>query len=186
MDISDRIKIARIRCGLTQELLTEKINVSGSTVARWEQGKSEPRAAELAALSDVLGVSTDYLIKGVEPADVIKENSGVVISKNENTTVGNITNAPAAPAAVPPIPPLPLEMKYDKHGCPTTQYWASIVDEALRMSDNPSIYRHRNAAAIQDALYGLVRAEAVIRHIISTDPICHHLRDDASLQPAAN
>lgn len=98
MSIAERIKTARVRCGLTQELLTEKMSVSGSTIARWEQGKGFPRADELAALSDVLGVSTDYLIKGQEPVTVDVINSTI---QNNVTGDNNITTAPIAADSAP-------------------------------------------------------------------------------------
>ena len=47
--------------GLTQEALAEELDVAVSTVARWEQGATAPRAWQRRRLAEVLGVSLDDL-----------------------------------------------------------------------------------------------------------------------------
>ena len=58
------IRLAEIRAqaGYSQVDLAKFINVSPSTVAMWETGKREIKASTLLKLSEVFGVSTDYLI----------------------------------------------------------------------------------------------------------------------------
>lgn len=40
MEIGSRVRIARINAGLTQDGLSEMVNVTPQTVSRWECGKS--------------------------------------------------------------------------------------------------------------------------------------------------
>ena len=52
----------RKRLGITQEELARELEVSHSSVARWEQGVLPPCASNLIAMSKLFGCSTDYLL----------------------------------------------------------------------------------------------------------------------------
>ncbi|HBG2880010.1 TPA: helix-turn-helix transcriptional regulator [Clostridioides difficile] len=60
--IGQRIKIARIKKKLTQEVLSEKINVSPQHVSNIETGNSSVSLATLVSIANVLGVSVDELL----------------------------------------------------------------------------------------------------------------------------
>ena len=47
-----------------QEQLAEKVNVSGRTVSRWENGDAEPSIGTITEMAKIFGVTTDELIKG--------------------------------------------------------------------------------------------------------------------------
>ena len=53
----------RIKKGLTQEELADIVGVDRSSVAKWETGKSAPRAAMLPKLADELGCTVDELLR---------------------------------------------------------------------------------------------------------------------------
>lgn len=167
MSIAHRIRIARERIGLSQGLLADKANVTNASISRWELGKRIPNSEDIGTLSDVLGVSTDYLIKGVEPVGDISNVGGVVVAQNENTTVGDITNTneapPAAHVAVPPA----LVGFVDERGYPTDAYWGSVLALTKRLRDDPSYVLNRHPSDIQDALYNLYRAEVVVRELMA-------------------
>ena len=59
-------KIARLRkkLGMTQSELAQKLHVSDKAVSKWENGGGYPEISMLPSLSDIFGVSTDYLLKG--------------------------------------------------------------------------------------------------------------------------
>ncbi|WP_219713646.1 helix-turn-helix domain-containing protein, partial [Clostridioides difficile] len=57
--IGQRIKIARIKKKLTQEVLSEKINVSPQHVSNIETGNSSVSLPTLVAIANTLGVSVD-------------------------------------------------------------------------------------------------------------------------------
>lgn len=58
----ERIKSKREERGLTQPQLGKKINKSKQVVSNWERGYSKPVDEDLIILSDILEVSTDYLL----------------------------------------------------------------------------------------------------------------------------
>ena len=75
MTTGEKIKEARKSAGLSQEKLSEILGVSRSAVAKWEADNGIPDADNLKALSELLSVSIDYLLKDGENTDksVIKE-----------------------------------------------------------------------------------------------------------------
>lgn len=56
-------KEARIKAGLTQEEVAQKLGLNRSTIARWETGIGLPRADSLADIADVLGCTIDDLLR---------------------------------------------------------------------------------------------------------------------------
>ena len=64
MVISEKLKEARQKTGMTQEQVAEKIMVSRVTVSHWESGKSLPDIVSLLSLSDLYSISLDELVKG--------------------------------------------------------------------------------------------------------------------------
>ena len=64
MEISEKLKEARQKSGMTQEQVAEKIMVSRVTVSHWENGKSLPDIVSLISLSDLYSISLDELVKG--------------------------------------------------------------------------------------------------------------------------
>lgn len=68
MNISDRIQYLRKTKGISQEELADKMGVSRQAVSKWESEQSTPDMERIILLSDFFEVTTDYLLKGVEPA----------------------------------------------------------------------------------------------------------------------
>lgn len=66
MEISKRIQLLRMKKGLSQEQLAEKINVSRQTVSKWETGQSSPDIEKVISLCHFFEVTTDYLLEGIE------------------------------------------------------------------------------------------------------------------------
>ncbi|MDO5151415.1 MAG: helix-turn-helix transcriptional regulator [Oscillospiraceae bacterium] len=59
-----RIKEARKNAKLTQEQLSEYLNVNTQFISDLERGICGPSLITLSEISSILGVTTDYLIKG--------------------------------------------------------------------------------------------------------------------------
>lgn len=63
MNISEKILKLRKEKGLSQEAFAEKLGVSRQSVSKWESSGSLPDIDKIIAMSELFGVSTDYLLK---------------------------------------------------------------------------------------------------------------------------
>ena len=66
MALSDVIKQSRIRKDLKQEDAAQLLKVTVQTYSKWENGITEPKASQVAELSDTLNVSTQMICCGEE------------------------------------------------------------------------------------------------------------------------
>lgn len=69
LEIGKRIQARRKQQGLTQEQLADRMNVSIQMVSNLERGIKAIRIDNLINLSQLLNVSTDYILTGRETAD---------------------------------------------------------------------------------------------------------------------
>ena len=60
--LAERLKQTRKVKGLSQKEMAKLINVSQSTIAKWESGTREPSLDDLILLANLLGESTDFLL----------------------------------------------------------------------------------------------------------------------------
>ena len=67
MALSEKIIKLRKQNGWSQEELAVKLNVSRQSVSKWESAASTPDLDKIIRLSEIFGVSTDYLIKDNDP-----------------------------------------------------------------------------------------------------------------------
>ena len=63
MILADKIIENRKKNGWSQEELAEKLGVSRQSVSKWESAQAIPDLKKILQLSEVFGVSTDYLIR---------------------------------------------------------------------------------------------------------------------------
>ena len=63
MILADKIIELRKKNGWSQEELAEKLDVSRQSVSKWEGAQSVPDMGRIVRLSEIFGVSTDYLLK---------------------------------------------------------------------------------------------------------------------------
>ena len=63
MILADKIIEQRKKNGWSQEELAEKMDVSRQSVSKWESAQSVPDMGRVVLLSQLFGVSTDYLLK---------------------------------------------------------------------------------------------------------------------------
>lgn len=66
MALSEKIIKLRKQNGWSQEELAARLDVSRQSVSKWESASSTPDLDKIIKLSDIFGVSTDYLIKDSE------------------------------------------------------------------------------------------------------------------------
>ena len=81
MNMSDRIMYLRKTKGISQEELADKIGVSRQAVSKWENEQSTPDLEKIIIMSDFFGVTTDYILKGIEPAADKEQKSKEITSK---------------------------------------------------------------------------------------------------------
>ncbi|MCR5596399.1 MAG: helix-turn-helix domain-containing protein [Lachnospiraceae bacterium] len=63
MILADKIIELRKKNGWSQEELAEKLDVSRQSISKWESAQSMPDMNKILKLSEIFGVSTDYLLK---------------------------------------------------------------------------------------------------------------------------
>ncbi len=89
MILADKIIRLRKKFGWSQEELAEKMNVSRQSVSKWESANSVPDLNKILLLSEIFGVSTDFLVKDeIEEFTEIREDSeaGVTVITVEEAT----------------------------------------------------------------------------------------------------
>lgn len=91
VDIGGKIKSARISANLTQEQVADFLNVSRQTISNWENGKAYPDIVSVVKMSDLYGISLDYLLKEGKPMsnylNYLEESTNAVKSKNKLSAV---------------------------------------------------------------------------------------------------
>ncbi len=81
MEFKDRLKELRETKSLTQKQLAQSLGVSRATISGYETKGNQPDHEKLVLLSNYLGVSIDYLIRGTTPTystkiyEVVMENT---------------------------------------------------------------------------------------------------------------
>ena len=96
MNLADKITYLRKQKGWSQEDLSEKLDISRQSVSKWESGTSIPDLNKIIKLSDIFGISTDYLLKdeadeyGIEkyssedlPFETPEENVPRIVTREE-------------------------------------------------------------------------------------------------------
>ena len=75
MIFADKLIDLRKKNGWSQEELAEKLNVSRQSVSKWEGAQSVPDMSRIIQLSELFGVSTDYLLKdNLEQTELSQES----------------------------------------------------------------------------------------------------------------
>ena len=63
MTFSEKLMDLRRKAGLSQEQLADRLGVTRQSVSKWESGTAMPELVKLISLSELFGVSMDYLVK---------------------------------------------------------------------------------------------------------------------------
>ena len=97
MLLSEKIMSLRKRNGWSQEELAQQLGVSRQSVSKWESMASMPDIQKIMALSELFGVSTDYLLK--DELEELPATAAVAVADSTGTSAsGGI--AGADPSAV--------------------------------------------------------------------------------------
>ncbi|MBP3858147.1 MAG: helix-turn-helix domain-containing protein [Ruminiclostridium sp.] len=60
------LKMYRVKAGMTQEDIAEKLGVSRQAVAKWERGESMPDIGSCITLADIFGITVDMLVRNMQ------------------------------------------------------------------------------------------------------------------------
>ena len=69
MTFGEKLQLLRKSKGMSQEQLAAQAAVSRQAVSKWELGESNPDLENIIQLSNIFGVTTDYLLKDEKQAD---------------------------------------------------------------------------------------------------------------------
>lgn len=70
--LSDRLKALRESKGITQNAISEQLNIQRATYGMYEIGKSQPKPETLQKIAEYYGVTVDYLLgKDLDKDDII-------------------------------------------------------------------------------------------------------------------
>lgn len=73
MQFCEKLTELRRKTGLSQEQLADRLGVTRQSVSKWESGAAMPELGKLIALSELFGVSIDYLVKDGDALDPAAE-----------------------------------------------------------------------------------------------------------------
>ncbi len=68
MSFGSRLRELRTSAGLTQAELAQRLNRSKANISKYEKDDLEPNLDTLVAISEIFGVSIDFMLKGPAPA----------------------------------------------------------------------------------------------------------------------
>lgn len=74
MILADKIIEERKKLGLSQEQLAELMEVSRQSISKWEGAQSIPDLKKIIKLSEIFGVSTDYLLKDEYTPEILEQS----------------------------------------------------------------------------------------------------------------
>ncbi len=72
--MADRIESLRKEKGISQEELADRVGVSRQAVSKWESEQSTPDVDKIITMSEYFGVTTGYILKGIEPVQDKRQN----------------------------------------------------------------------------------------------------------------
>ena len=81
MNLSAKLTSLRKQKGLTQMDLAEKLNVSRQAISRWEVGTAVPSTDNLKVLSELYGVTVDYLLND-DTVPISKEREPISVNES--------------------------------------------------------------------------------------------------------
>ncbi len=86
MILADKIMNLRKQQGMSQEELAHQLGISRQSVSKWESGASIPDLDKILKLSDLFGVSTDYLLKD-ELEEILYSESSASTDENIDSEI---------------------------------------------------------------------------------------------------
>ena len=73
--LGEVIKRYRTQRKMTQEFVAESLSVSRQAVSKWESEQSTPDIEKIIIMSELFEVTTDYILKGIEPVSMTNKKT---------------------------------------------------------------------------------------------------------------
>ena len=83
MNLAEKLKYLRKRNNLSQEQLGDELGISRQSISKWESEQSIPEIDKIVKLSEIYGVTTDYILKDMEDG---LQNSTLAIEDKRQTS----------------------------------------------------------------------------------------------------
>lgn len=90
MEFNEKLQQLRIKNGLTQQQLADKLYVSRAAVSKWESGRGYPSIDSLKLIADFFSTTVDELITGTQVLAIAEENKKQVKKHFRDTVFGLI------------------------------------------------------------------------------------------------
>ncbi len=133
MEFKDNLKRLRTERCLTQAQLAEKLFVSRSTIAKWENGLGLPNPESMAALEELFGITTQQI--------ATKEPEAVIVAKNRKLRlVGQIFGWSAILVLLVVMTILPLAIHNGRYGFTPDMAAGSYADREFIDTGDYRIY----------------------------------------------
>ena len=69
LSVSERIRLIRLECRMTQQQLADKVGLGREQIVRIEKGQRKPHVDDVAKFADALNTSCDYLLADKQPGN---------------------------------------------------------------------------------------------------------------------
>ena len=90
MIFADKLILLRKKAGWSQEELAEQMDITRQSVSKWEGAQSVPDLEKMIRLSELFGVSTDYLLKDeIEEAEQLNSSNDIPTSRRVSMEEAN-------------------------------------------------------------------------------------------------
>lgn len=151
MEFSEKLRCLRKQAGISQQTLADRIFVSRSAVAKWENGLGLPSEESLLALAEYFGILEDDLKTDRPEMAVIQKNR--TIRKLSGSVLALLAAAAAAVVLYALLHPVP----YYASACWDRIYVQSVSQQAesLEITDPDAVRAlidHLNAVSFRRAL----------------------------------
>lgn len=105
MEFGEKLRSLRIKAGLTQLDIAEKLDVSAAAIGAWENGRAKPRLTKLGQLAELLGTSAaDLMGEGTSEAAISGASRMVPLlgfaHMGEPCDEGNLADEVEVPASI--------------------------------------------------------------------------------------
>ena len=143
MEFKENLKQLRLQNGLTQAQLAEKLFVSRSTVAKWENGLGLPNPESMAALEKLFDIASEEL--------ATKEPERVILKKNRKLRwIGQIIGGSIIFVLLIVMSYLPFAIHKGEYGFTADMAAGSYADEAYIDTSDYRIYYFTFVGVLDD------------------------------------